>query len=40
MYERVDFDKLKGENEHQYTSPTFALNAKFELVLKNLASGE
>ena len=43
MYRRVYFviaDKLKGEIECRYNSPTFALYAKVELILKKVATGE
>lgn len=43
MYRRVYFeiaDKLKGEIERRYNSPTFALYTKVELILKKAATGE
>ena len=43
MYQRIYFeilDKLKGEIESRYSSPTFSFYSKVELVLKNAATGK
>ena len=43
MYQRVYYaidDKLKGEIEHRYNSPTFVLYSDIELVLRKSAIGE
>ena len=42
-YRRVFYeiaDKLKGEIEHRYSSPAFALYTDVELILRKAASGE